>query len=127
MRSYLGGRVSAYDLPVMDDARGALLALHFSELPISAVRLFCVQAPRGAVRGGHAHRVGNQLLVRIGGHIDVELRSEGLVEQLTLNALGAALLIPAGVWAQQTYRSDEAVLLVLADTPYDPSNYVLQI
>lgn len=125
VRSYLGGLVGAYELPVVADMRGALLPLELSELPFAAVRVFCVHAPRGAVRGGHAHRQGNQILVRISGHIEVELRRAGLVESVTLDAPGAALLIPAGVWAQQTYCNDHAVLLVLADTPFDPSNYVL--
>ena len=29
-----------------------------------------------------------------------------------------------GVWAQQTYVTDDAALVVFADTPYDPADYV---
>lgn len=35
-----------------------------------------------------------------------------------------AVLIEPGVWAQQTYLDDDSTLIVFADGPYDPAEYV---
>lgn len=123
-KTFFDGRVKLMHYPLVADARGSLLPLEWPHLPFSPVRAFVVTAPDGAVRGGHAHRSGEQLLVRIAGSIEVETRYRGKTEKMCLDANANALLIGAPVWARQSYRGPDATLLVLAEAPYDPASFL---
>ncbi|KQW79047.1 hypothetical protein ASC89_12125 [Devosia sp. Root413D1] len=122
-RVWLGGKVVELIPSIHADERGALAALAFDRHRFAAVRSFIVEAPDGARRGGHGHHRGRQLLVRLSGSIDVELRYGGTVERLTLDDRLRAVLVEPPVWASQTYRGERASLLVLCDTAYDPDDY----
>jgi len=41
-----------------------------------------------------------------------------------LNEPNKALLIPEMIWDEQIYKSQDSVLLVLANTLYNPSDYI---
>lgn len=123
--TFFDGAVRAYRLESFADARGRLMPIDFAALPLAPARAFLVEAPDGAVRGGHAHRNGRQFLLRISGEISVECVLGGERRVVRLDAGGDnAVLISAPVWAQQMYHGDDARLLVLADTPYDPDSYI---
>ena len=120
----LGGSVRVLELDHVRDHRGSLTPLDFDELPFRVARTFVVSAPRGAVRGGHGHRRVRQVLFRAGGRIDVEVAHRGERARIVLDEDRPAVLIEPGVWAQQTYLDDDATLIVFADGPYDPGEYV---
>lgn len=121
LASFFGGRARLYRFSRHTDARGTLLAT--DQLPFAPFRAFLVRdVPPGTTRGGHAHTHGQQLLVRLSGRIQVELRAAGEKQFVELNESADALLIEAGVWARQTYL--DAQLLVLASHPYDPASYL---
>ena len=122
-QTLLGDRAILVEADNHAEARGTLSAIEFSHLDFSAVRAFAVTAPDGAVRGGHAHRRGRQILMRVAGAIDVELRLDGAREHLRLTAETPALFIDRGVWSRLTYRGDDASLVALCDTPYEPADY----
>lgn len=122
--TYFGGAVLALRFPSLVDERGALVPIDFTRIAFSPVRAFVVEAPPGAQRGGHAHKSGKQLLLRVGGAIRVDtawLREE---RSFVLDAVDNGLLIASPVWSRQTYCTEGAKLLVFCDTPYDPSSYV---
>ena len=125
-RGLLGGKVRVLDTRSHEDARGILTVLEFGPLAFTAVRAFVVEAPDGAVRGGHGHRRGRQLLMRVSGEIDIELRHGGQVEHVRLDASHRALLIEAPVWSQQTYGGESPVMVVFADVEFDPDNYLAE-
>ena len=106
------------------DERGSLVPLTFEDVDFRVARTFVVNAPRGAVRGGHAHRSVRQVLFRASGTIEVEVRHEGELAHLTLDASTPAVLVEPGVWAQQTYLDDHAALIVFADGPFESAEYV---
>lgn len=122
-REWFGGRVAELIASTHADERGVLTALAFDRYRFAAVRTFIVEAPDGAVRGGHGHYRGRQLLVRLSGAVDVELRHGGSIERLTLDERCPAILVEPPVWASQTYRGERSSLLVLCDTPYDAADY----
>ncbi|WP_448809264.1 sugar 3,4-ketoisomerase [Agromyces bauzanensis] len=122
--SLLDGRVRVLELECFRDDRGSLTPVTFDELGFSVARAFVVNAPRGAVRGGHAHRDVRQVLFRASGSIDVEVSHRGEHARLTLDEARPAVLIEAGVWAQQTYLDDHSALVVFADGPYEAAEYV---
>jgi len=121
---HLGGLVVGYRFTALHDPRGALTPFEFAALPFTPARVFVVSAEPGAVRGGHAHARGQQLLVRIGGVIEVEAELNEDRVTLTLDAANNAVLIKSPVWSRQIYRGEGAQLLVFSDTPFDPESYI---
>ena len=119
----LDGSVRIVELECFTDERGTLTPITLDDLGFSVARAFVVRAPRAAVRGGHAHRSVRQVLFRASGAIDVEVRRGGARARLTLDEEHPAVLVEAGVWAQQTYVGDDSTLIVFADGPYEPTEY----
>jgi dTDP-4-dehydrorhamnose 3,5-epimerase-like enzyme len=103
------------------DARGVLTLLELAELPFQPERVFVVsQVPPGARRGGHGHLRQRQVLACVAGRVEVELRVPGDSSTAVALDAGEGLLVEPGVWSVQTYQTTDAVLMVLADGPYDP-------
>lgn len=123
--SWLGGGARLVEIERHVDARGALLPLELDRLPFAPRRLFTVSGvPAGTLRGGHAHRAGQQLLLCLQGRIDLCLRLNDEEVRTSLTAAGPALLLGPRIWCQQTYRDEGTVLLVLSSEPYDRASYI---
>lgn len=123
-RTFFGGRVAEIPATLRCDPRGMLTAIQFGNYDFLAVRAFVVTAPPGAIRGGHAHRLGRQVMMQLSGEIDIEVRYREQVGRLSLNESNRAVLIESGVWAQQTYQGENPSLLVFCDSEYDPEDYI---
>jgi UDP-2-acetamido-3-amino-2,3-dideoxy-glucuronate N-acetyltransferase len=123
---YLGGRVRQLLFEASADTRGSLVAFDFDGMPFEPRRSFVIHSvPADTARGGHAHAHAQQLMVCLAGIVAVELRHAGHVAHVQLASPCNALLVAAGVWAQQRYSGPEAILLVMASHPYDPDSYVI--
>lgn len=115
------------DLQNFADARGNLRVVEFSSLPFIPMRAFIVtEVPAGTQRGGHAHRVGDQILIALAGLIRVDLRHDGERHSVICEPNGQGLLIPQRVWATQTYLESGSELMVLCSHEFDPENYVIE-
>ena len=109
------------------DSRGDLLPLNFSNLPFTPKRIFMVtQVPKNVKRGDHAHYTTKQLLVCLKGVIDVELFDGVRSFKSTLEE-GDSLYVPEMVWDSQVFKTGEDILMVLASTDYDPSDYIIDM
>lgn len=108
------------------DERGALSFAEFGGgLPFEPKRFFLVHdVPAGTTRGGHAHRSCEQYLVAVSGQVAVTLDDGESQAELLLKRPDQALHIPAGIWGDQRYLTDDACLLVLASEPYDAEEYL---
>jgi hypothetical protein len=97
-------------------------------IPFVPERVFWVTGtPPTQQRGGHAHRTTCQVLVAVAGRVDVhtELRN-GVKKDLVLDDPGTALFLPAMCWRTLRF-SPGAVLLVMASTPFDHTDYIRDI
>jgi dTDP-4-dehydrorhamnose 3,5-epimerase-like enzyme len=107
------------------DERGVLTAVDFADLPFVPRRVFTVaDVPAGTVRGGHAHRAGDQLLICASGAIEVLTMEAGEAVRRVLVPGSAAVLLPALVWSEQRYLVPGSALLVLCSEPYDADSYL---
>lgn len=123
--AYFGGLARRVRLPRHVDARGTLAPFDFAGLPFVPRRAFVVSGvPAGTVRGGHGHRTGSQLLVCIGGRIEVLMRHQDAEATLVLDPASPALVFGPGVWCRQRYLAEGSLLLVFASEPYDPGSYL---
>jgi len=112
------------DLPRVAETRGTLTEISFHTLPFVAARSFFItDVPVGAVRGGHAHRDGEQLLVCMSGRIEVRIRHNGVEQTTICKPDGRALYVKAGVWASQTYLDEGSSLLVFCSHPFSMDSY----
>ena len=79
----------------------------------------------GFVRGKHAHKSLNQLLICIHGCCVVRLDDgKGTVENYTMNSPGNGLIIGSNIWREMYDFSKDCVLLVLASEYYNEKDYI---
>ena len=120
--------VELIDLPRHSDDRGHLVALTGSrEVPFEIRRVFYIFGNTAARdRAGHASRVTSELLVALHGSVRAVV-DDGLGEGLdvVLDRPDRALAIGPMTWIELTGFSPDCVLLVLADTEYDPADQIL--
>jgi hypothetical protein len=122
--TFLGGRSRLLAFPSYIDSRGDLTALPFDELPFLPQRSFFVHTvPEGTRRGGHSHHIARQLLFCLSGRVSVLMRNAGDEVTVVLEDRSEGLLIEAGVWAQQTYLTENAVLFALASEKFSLPSY----
>lgn len=120
-------RPSAPWLQVLSDStddRGSLVEVTKAGAPGQVwCRAFTLSTSKRSVRGGHAHKLCSQALIPILGRVVV--RSRGYYGELAfeLNLPATALVVPPLNWLD--IEIDEgASLLVLADRPYEPEDYI---
>lgn len=122
----LVGGARLLPITVAQDLRGSLAAVELSsDLPFVPARFFAVfGVPTKDVRGEHAHRSCEQVLVCLRGSVrcivdDGERRSEVVLDRPDLG-----LYMPAMTWGTQFDYSPDAVLGVFASLPYDGADYI---
>ncbi len=107
------------------DLRGSLAALEFATLPFQPRRVFAVYGvPDESVRGAHAHRTCGQLLVCVSGEVSSVADDGGSRQEFRLSSPEVGLYIPPLIWSMQYRYTRDAVLVVLAEHPYDPDDYI---
>lgn len=123
----LDGLATLMSLDTHTQSRGRLLPLEFGQLPFHPVRSFVIDnVPLGAIRGQHAHKSCTQLLICLNGKISVNLQHASQKACVELLPNCVALMIKPLVYSEQVYLEEGSILLVLADTPYDPESYILK-
>ena len=95
-----------------------------AEVPFELVRVFVVRAAVGATRGRHAHRRCSQLLVCVGGAVDVTCDDGAGTASFVLDSPRRGLLVPPTIWAEQKYSQPHSTLMVLCDRPYEAEDYI---
>ena len=118
-------QVKTLELPVVSDVRGNLAVAEGNALPFAIARAYWLyDVPSGSMRGGHAHKSNQQILVALSGSFDVVLDDGKARKTVTLNRPDRGLYIPTGVWRELENFSAGAVCLALASEPSDESEYV---
>lgn len=118
--------VTLHRLPLITDLRGSLSAGEFpTAIPFEPKRYFIVfDVPGKDVRGEHAHRICHQFLVCVNGSVSVVVDDGQTSEEVALDERNVGLYLPPMVWGVQYRYSADAILLVFASHPYDPSDYI---
>ena len=112
-------------LPHFFEDNGDLVVIEgFVNVPFDIARMFVVRAPDGAIRGQHAHRKCSQFLTCPSGTIEVVCDDGRQIAEFVLSHPNVGLLVPAGIWSQQTYRGPQAALTVLCDRQYEAADYI---
>ncbi len=113
-------------VPMFPDDRGTLVLAELDGLPFAVGRVFVIRdIPPGARRAGHAARTQHRFLAVVSGGIVCELDDGRAAERYEL-ATGDSLLAPPGTWLEVESREAGTCLLVAAEGPYDPDDYVYE-
>jgi acetyltransferase-like isoleucine patch superfamily enzyme len=118
--------VSLIRMTRVDDLRGGLVAANFEDdLPFMPRRFFTVfGVPSADIRGAHAHRVCQQLLVCVQGSVRAMVDDGTSLQEFVLDRPDFGLHVMPMIWGTQYRYSSDAVLLVLASHAYDADDYI---
>ncbi|HID97513.1 MAG TPA: WxcM-like domain-containing protein [Thermodesulfobacteriaceae bacterium] len=118
-------RVRLIALPKITDTRGNLTFIEGGEhIPFAIKRVYYLyDVPGGEVRGGHAHKRLEQLIIAASGSFDVLLDDGREKKKITLNRPFYGLYIPVMIWRELENFSSGSTCLVLASEHFDESDY----
>ena len=117
--------VMLIELAVKSDDSGKLVVFDAETIEnFNISRIFHVFSDRENVRGKHAHKQCNQVLFCNSGKILVKTFDGKVNEEYLLDRPNLGLLISAGIWSEQLYLTDGAMLSVICDRPYEPEDYI---
>lgn len=108
------------------DHRGHLVALEeFKDIPFIIKRVYYMyDTGEGIVRGQHAHKSLQQILICIHGSVDITLDNGKEKKVIPLDKPYEGLYVSNAMWREMSNFSKDAVLLVLASELYDESDYI---
>jgi hypothetical protein len=110
---------------ISDDTGRIVVAEEGAQVPFPIRRVFVVQdVPTGTARGYHALGACSELLICLGGGVDVELTDGRSRKIVRLMSPDRGLVIPPMIWSTQRYVEPGTILLVLCDRLFEESDYI---
>lgn len=119
-------KVKIVELPKIEDKRGNLSFIESNNhIPFEIKRVYYLyDVPGGAVRGSHAHKDLQQLIIAMSGSFDVVLRDGKSEKRFHLNRSYLGLYLPPGIWRTLDNFSSGSVCMVLASQKYNELDYI---
>ena len=113
-------------LPKISDPRGNLSVIEeLKDIPFKIERTYWIyDVPGGEVRGGHAYKENQELIVALSGSFDVVLDNGQEKKVFSLNRSYIGLYVPKGLWREMENFSTNSLALVLSSTKYDAEDYI---
>lgn len=114
------------DFPIHGNYDGNLVALEKGHgLPFDVKRVYYIWGTQpNVVRGKHAHRKLEQMIVCVSGSCDFILDDGENREVIRLNTPSKGLYVKHNIWREFTDFSDDCVIMVLASEYYDEADYI---
>lgn len=110
----------------LGDERGKLVVIEGAEsIPFDIKRVFYIyESDNTVIRGQHANRCSEFVLINVAGTSKVRITdgTEEIVIVLDKPMMG--VYIPKMIWKDMYDFSNDSVLLVLASTHYDKTEYI---
>ncbi len=112
--------------PDLGDERGKLVVAEGEiDIPFAIKRVFYIYgSDKDVVRGQHANRESEFVLINVAGSSKVMITDGEHKEIVELKRPKEGLYIPKMIWKDMYDFSEDSVLLVLASTHYDGSEYI---
>jgi WxcM-like, C-terminal len=118
--------VKIYNIPKILDSRGNLSFIEGEvHIPFPIKRVFWIyDVPGGEMRGGHAFKYQNEIIIAMSGSFSVELDDGYTQKSFHLNRSYYGLFVPAGIWTKMENFSTNSLAVVLASTFYSEDDYI---
>ena len=119
-------KVKIIDLPKMEDPRGNLTFIEEdNQIPFKIERVYWIyDVPGGQIRGGHAFKVQQEIVIALSGSFDVVIDSGSEKRTYSLNRSYYGLFIPAGLWRQMKNFSTNSLAMVITSTKFSEIDYI---
>jgi len=108
------------------DGRGRLVVIEGTkDIPFEIKRLFYIYgSDTGAVRGQHANRETEFVLINVCGSSKVKVKGVSGEKVFDLDKPHIGVYLPKMIWKEMYGFSPDSILLCLASTVYDPDDYL---
>ncbi len=119
--------VHMLDFPQKGDDRGHLVIVEgMDDIPFEIKRIFYIYgSDNNVVRGQHANRKSEFILINVAGTSKVRVKDgKGNEVVYSLNRPHTGIYLPRMIWKDMYDFSEDSVLLCLASTHYDASEYI---
>jgi len=119
--------VKLISLPKIVDKRGNLSIVEGNNhIPFGIKRVYWLyDVPGGEVRGGHAYKKLNELIIALSGSFDVVLEDQNQKRKIfSLNRSYNGLFVPEMIWRSIENFSTNALCLILASERFDENDYI---
>jgi len=119
-------KVKLLSLPKIPDERGNLSFFeNEKQIPFTIARSYWIyDVPGGQIRGGHAYKELQEVIIALSGSFDVVLNDGKDEVKFTLNRSYTGLYVPKMIWRQLENFSTNSLALIVADQPYDVDDYI---
>jgi len=117
-------KVRWIDFRPNSDARGVLTAIEGGQtIPFDIKRVFYV-SDVVADRAGHSHRDTHEVVICLAGQFEIELSDGARSQTYPMQGSHRGLLLPPMIFIRLLRFAPGTVMLVLADTHYDPTQSI---
>lgn len=121
-----GKKVDLKKFNQLGDNRGHLVVIEGSkDIPFEIARIFYIYgSDKEVVRGQHANRDSEFVLINVSGKSKVKIDYGNSEEIIELNEPHMGVYIPKMIWKEMYDFSEDSVLLVLSNFKYNPDEYI---
>ncbi len=115
-----------FELKDLGDERGGMVSIEGGKsIPFDIKRVFYTfGTDKKAVRGCHANRYSDFFIVNVKGSAKVAVFDGLSRKEFELSRPDFGLFIPRMIWKEMYDFSEDCVMMVLADTHYDATEYI---
>lgn len=119
-------QISMSRFQIKGDERGSLIALEQNKnIPFTIRRVYYIYGAKpDSIRGKHAHRALEQVLICMNGSCEIELDDGVTKTTVKLDRRDEGLYIGPGLWREMRHFSEDAVLMAVASQLYDEQDYI---
>ncbi|MEL1240092.1 sugar 3,4-ketoisomerase [Flavobacterium flavipallidum] len=119
-------KIALIQLPKIIDPRGNLSFFEKeNQIPFEIKRVYWIyDVPGGEIRGSHAFKEQNEVIIALSGSFDVILHDGEQEVKYSLNRSYYGLYVPKMMWRRLENFSTNSLAFVAADTIYDQNDYI---
>lgn len=118
--------IQLINLPKIEDPRGNLSFIEEEKhISFKIERTYWIyDVPGGQIRGGHAFKKQQELIVALSGSFDVLIDDGKEQKTYSLNRSYYGLYLPAGLWREMQNFSTNSLAMVLSSTSFSEEDYI---
>jgi dTDP-4-dehydrorhamnose 3,5-epimerase-like enzyme len=118
--------VKLISLPKILDDRGNLSFFETNNhIPFEIERIYWIyDVPGGEIRGGHAYKSLQEVIIALSGSFDVVLNDGKEERKYTLNRSYYGLYVPKLLWRQLENFSTNSLAFIITNQPYNETEYI---
>ena len=119
-------KLEIIEFPKILDDRGNLSFFeNYNQIPFAIKRLYWIyDVPGGELRGGHAYKNLQEIIIALSGSFDVVLNDGISEKRYSLNRSYYGLYVPKMVWRYIENFSTNSLSLIVADNEYNADDYI---